>query len=166
MDNLAPTGLSRVLRLFWTSGYDYKTCRRAAKESEIQPVAFEFFILRWAAKVTKVSSYQAAGIPIRCVKYENLISDPYRTVCRFFSHVGVSLHLVDTALQAMERDSHTGLQFSKENRKNHPGWVETEAAIRRCNKVLQVFKLPDLQSDYVMVGTLSKLELCSPTYTN
>ena len=78
MDNLDPTGLSRVLRLFWTSGYDYKTCRRAAKESGIQPVAFELFVLRWAAKMTTMSSYQAAGIPISCVKYENLISDPYR----------------------------------------------------------------------------------------
>ena len=104
--------------------------------------------------MTTMSSYQAAGIPIKCVKYENLISDPYRTVCRLFSHVGVSLDLVDTALRAMERDSHAGLQFSKENRKKHPGWVETEAAIRRCNKVLQVFNLPDLQSDFVMGGTL------------
>ena len=56
IDNLDPTGLSRVLRLFWTSGYDYKTCRRAAKESGIQPVVFEFFVLRWAAKVTTMSS--------------------------------------------------------------------------------------------------------------
>ena len=71
-----------------------------------------------------------------------------------FSHVGVSLDLVDTALPAMERDSHAGLQFSKENRKSHPGWVETEAAIRRCNKVLQVFNLPDLHSDILMGGTL------------
>ena len=101
-----------------------------------------------------MSSYQAAGIPIKCVKYENLISDPYRTVSRMFPHVGVSLDLVDTALQAMECDSHAGLSYSKENRKNHPDWVETEAAIRRCNKVLQVFNLPDLQSDFVMGGTL------------
>ena len=125
-----------------------------AKESGIQPVVFEFFVLRWAAKVTTISPYQASGMPIRCVKYENLISDPYRTVCRLFSHVGVSVDLVDTALQAMKPDSHAGLQFSKENRKKHPGWVETEAAIRRCNEVLQVFNLPDLQSDFVMGGTL------------
>ena len=65
-----------------------------------------------------------------------------------------SRSIVDTALQAMERDSHAGLQFSKENRKSHPGWVETEAAIRRCNKVLQVFNLPDLHSDFLMGGTL------------
>ena len=56
MDSLDSTYLSRLLRLFWTSGYDYKTCRRAAKESGIQPVVFEFFVLRWAAKVTTMSS--------------------------------------------------------------------------------------------------------------
>ena len=71
-----------------------------------------------------------------------------------FSHVGVSLDLVDTALQAMKPDSQAGYSFSKDHMKNYQGWVETEEAIKRCNRVLQVFNLPNLRSDFAMEGTL------------
>ena len=154
MDNLEPASLSRVLRLFWTTGYNFETCRRAAKESGIKPVVFEWFVVRWSAQVTTLTSFQGAGIPIKCVKYMDIISDPHRTVSKMFSHVGVALDLVDTALQAMKRDSQAGYSFSKDHMKNYKGWVETEEAIKRCNRVLQVFNLPNLRSDFAMEGTL------------
>lgn len=154
IENQHPTGFSREMRLFWTTGYDMRVCREAINKSGIRPIVFEWFFLTWAARITVIKTHQAAGIPIGCVKYENLVEDPNRTIRCVFEYAGIPQDLVNVGLKAMEMDSQAGLPFSRKERKNHQGWTSTEDAVSRCNKLLRFFNLPVLTAEFVMPNTL------------
>ena len=155
MENEHPTGFSKVMRLFWTTGYNVNVCRQAIKSSGIGPVVFEWSLLQRAARITAIKEHQASGIPIKCVKYEDLVADARSVISSVFDYIGISVDLVEIGQKAMELDSQAGLAFSRENRVRHEDWVRTEEAIRRCNKLHRFFKLPELDEEFTMPDTLT-----------
>lgn len=154
IDNPEPRGLSRTLRLFWTSGHDPSVCIQAIKKAQLQPNIFELYMVLWGTRIRKIQEYQQNGIKIRCIKYDQLIEDPKLLISKVFRHVGVSVYFVDEALKAMERDSQAGLVFSKDNKDRDSGWLRTPGAVQRCNDFLSAMDLPLLDSEMVMKNML------------
>ena len=154
LDNPQPEGLSRRMRLFWTSGYDPAVCIPAIKASQLQANIFELFMVLWGTRVKKMQEHQQNGITIHCISYDQLINNPRLTISKVFNHVSISGEFVNGALKAMKSDSQAGLVFSKVNKDCDPGWVRTPGAVQRCNLFLAAMGLPSLDSPLVMNNTL------------
>lgn len=89
-------------------------------------------------------------------KYENLTADPRGTIQNIFRYLNLSDEDIDLALEATKRDSQAGLSCSQQNSLKHGSWMRTKESVNRCNRVLQVFGLPELDSDYVIKDITKK----------
>ena len=132
--------------VFFTNGYNIKTCIEAFKASNGVSAAFEQYMFIWAAIIAMMKQYKHDGYKILPMKYEDLIADRRQTIGRVFDYLDIPAKLIDLSLTAMDRDSQEGLFFDKKTRSKNPSWVRTEDAVRRCNAILKVFDVGDLDS--------------------
>lgn len=141
---------ARIMRLWYTNGYDPAICDQAIKSGKLTNSSFEWFVLLWAAKVKMAQKCRESGIRMKPAKYEHLQKDPKRTIHEIFAYLKLSDEHLDVACKAMELDSQAGLFFSQQNKTTHDSWVRTDDAVERCSRLLRVFGLPDLESDFLM----------------
>lgn len=155
MENIPPTnGEARVGWLFNTAGFDPNQCVKAVKTAGLTFDTFEWFVLLWAIKVTLLQDSSLTGAKIKHVKYEHLLGNPKGVISDVFEYLDINSDLVEQALQAMKHDSQDGLFFSHKNRTGFRSWKRTDESVRRCNQVLRVFNLPDLDSDFSISAVL------------
>lgn len=143
------TDLSDSGRTGWllhTNGYALQLCLRILKLYRPRPNGFEWFVLRWAAKIHQMRRFQTDGVHFKPLYFDDLIQDPVPTISDLFKYVGVSLDLVGEAHKAMSQDSQAGMSFSHEKRVNRKSWHRTPDSDSRCNDLLKAFVLPDLDS--------------------
>ena len=152
--NKNPTGQLRVARLVYNNGFDVELCAKAIEESKLKAVIFEWFVLKWAAKIRAVLDAKAEGIEIKPVKYEFLLKDLRKSVTQLFEYLEVSADLIPKALAAASADSLAGTFISRDAKARNTRWNRTTDGVNRCNKVLEIFGLPDLDTDYVMDGSI------------
>ena len=104
----------------------------------------------WATRIKTFQEYLAAGIPIKCLHYNNLIENPQRAVKEVFLHLGIPEDLVKIGVESMEYDSQSGLIIDQKQLKKVDGWKRDEAQVKRCNRVLELFGLPNIDSEFSM----------------
>lgn len=141
---------SRRGKIYYGSGYDPIKSDKAIQAAKPHNSSFEWFVLLWATKVSIMLQHIQSGIKIKPAKYEDLQGDPKGTIRGVFDYLGLSSDLMDLAYAAMELDSQAGLFFSQQNRSALESWCRTEAAVERCNQMLKIFDLPDLDSNFVV----------------
>lgn len=149
--NIPPTkGEARVGWLFHTQGYKPALTVEAVRSSQLTFNTFEWFILLWAVRVAMMQEFDESGGKFKPIKYEMLIKDPRQVISDVFRYVNVPNELVEKALETMERDSQAGLFFSHVSLTNFKSWQRTDVSVKRCNTILKVFELPDLDSCYTI----------------
>ena len=84
---------------------------------------------------------------------DHLIQNPKAYIIRLFAYLGISLAHVEAAAQSMNYDSQAGLTFSRDKQATVSTWCRDEAQVNRCNTVLTMLELPDLDSKYMMNDT-------------
>ena len=145
-----PNEATKYARLIYTSGFDIGVCRQVLRKVQLQPNVFEWYVFSWATKIKTFQEYLAAGIPIKCLHYNNLIENPQRVVKEVFLHLGIPEDLVETGVKSMEYDSQSGLIIDQKQLKKVDGWKRDEAQVKRCNRVLELFGLPNIDSEFSM----------------
>lgn len=141
----------RVLNANLTNGISKERCDAIYKQVQIQHV-FERIVFMLAAKISLVKQFAASGVEVKFVKYEDLMADERRAIVALFTYVGVARDMVDIAWEALQGDSQAGSSISRENRslslgrRFNKGWQRTDEGLERCNKILRLFNLPQLDS--------------------
>lgn len=141
---------SKQIWLCFTNGYDKNRCLAAIRSALPDPGVMEWFVLFWATTITMMREYQQAGVKFKCLKYEQLQSNPREVITDLFSYLNIPTEHVSLALQTMDTDSQAGLFFDRENRDNSPVWNRTEESVRKCNSILRNFNLPQLDTPYFL----------------
>ena len=153
LENPNPTGESRTSRLYWASSSQAIHLQHTYRVAKLQPNIFEWYVLLWATKVKLFQQYQRDGIPIKCVYYDHLVQSPKAYITRVFEYLGISLTHNEAAAQSMNYDSQAGLTFSRDKQAAVSTWCRDGAQVNRCNTVLSMLELPDLDSKYMMNDT-------------
>ena len=114
----------------------------------------QWYILLWSITTRMLLEDMKSMKKIKCVKYEKFQEEPEATIRKLFDHLDIDSSYVSFALEAAKRDSQAGLFFSHENRRNNRKWQRTEEEVDKCNRILAMFDLPDLDTDFIMPETL------------
>ena len=146
-------GEQRIGRLVWSSGSTNEFWQQVINQANLQPEVFEWYVAMWASKVKSIREYQQVGHAIKCVHHDRLIKNREEYISKVFSYLGISSELVDTAVKTMELDSHAGLVFSRDKQVKVDGWQRDEDQVKRCNKVLELYGFPDLDSEFNLKDT-------------
>ena len=107
----------------------------------------------WVSTTVVYLRLVGEGVAVAGLRYEDLLSDPERTVRALFEHWGAPLDdkSLTAAVEAMAHDSQAGTGFDREARRVE----KTEAEIKaEGEKISAIVRLAGLEPDQVLAGTL------------
>ena len=108
---------------------------------------FEWEVLYWAINVASILQFKKRGQTIKSIKFENFINNPKETIEDFFVYLGIPSNMWKVAINALKEDSQKGLHFSSKSAfVSSKKWHRTKESVQRCNRILEEFELPDLDS--------------------
>ena len=103
-----------------------------------------------AARLSVVQNF-ATESTVRFVKYESLLSNQRAAISDLFHYLDVSADLVDIAADALQCDSQAGLSIRRTDEVlPRRTWSRTDDSVQRCNIILRLFNLPEIDSPLVM----------------
>ena len=102
-----------------------------------------------AARLSVVRNF-ATESTVRFVKFESLLSNQRAAISDLFHYLDVSVDLVDIAADALQCDSQAGLSIRTDEGLPRRTWSRTDDSVQRCNIILRLFNLPEIDSPLVM----------------
>ena len=102
----------------------------------------------WANQIQFARDAMARDPNILSVKYESTRSEPTRCVEQLFESSGMDTRFVEGAVATLSRDSQRGSAMSRENLGDSSHRNISEEDIRKCDAILNWFKLPRLGEDF------------------
>ena len=141
--------ISRIINTNFTSGLSRENCHKVYTQVKLQN-AFERVIFMLAARLSVVRNF-ATESTVRFVKYESLLSNQRAAISDLFHYLDVSVDLVDIAADALQCDSQAGLSIPRTDEVlPRRTWSRTDDSVQRCNIILRLFNLPEIDSPLVM----------------
>ncbi len=115
----------------------------------------EFSMLAWLSGMQKYLEQMEAGVPMRAVRYEDMIVQPNQIVRSLFEYCGLPTSPEHLALgiKAFERDSQQGSSLARTNLKQDSDNQLTKAHLQQIHQLLA--EHPTIHtSDFIVPGTI------------
>jgi len=119
----------------------------------------DFGMVVWLAACREYINLRRSGFSIDAIRYEDLIDDPRNAAIAILEFCNLPVTLVDSALRGLEVDSQRNSPISKVILGRHSDCPMTESARRRFNVLLKKNKLPPVEGDGVLEGTITHRKL-------
>ena len=141
--------ISRIINTNFTSGLSRENCHKVYTQVKLQN-AFERVIFMLAARLSVVQNF-SAGSTVRFVNFVSLLSNQRAARSELFHYLDVSVDLADIAADALQCDSQAGLSIRRTDEVlPRRTWSRTDDSVQRCNIILRLFNLPEIDSPLVM----------------
>jgi hypothetical protein len=95
-----------------------------------------------------------SGLPMKAVRYEELVAKPLETCKCLMEFCGLPLELAEKAVRGLETDSQRNSPLAKAVIGNLPEPELTEESKKQLNRMLKKFDLPLIGEECILEGTL------------
>ena len=106
------------------------------------------FAYSWANQILIARDAISRDRNILPIKYEDLQSQPTKTVQRLFEHTGVDIKHVERAVNVLLRDSQRGSGVSRANHSDSFRRHMSDIYRRNCDAIIKQYDLPGLGEDF------------------
>ncbi|MEA5578439.1 sulfotransferase [Anabaena sp. UHCC 0451] len=116
--------------------------------------AIDFYTIMWLSVIHRYLLLYQAGIPISALRYEDLTEDSKQVVTSIFNYCGLPESEASNACLALQKDSQSGSNFSRENtRENESNIPDILEIQEKINALLD--KHPTIKTaDFIVPNTL------------
>jgi len=96
-----------------------------------------------------------SGVEIAAVRYEDIIEDPTDSMRRILRYCNYPDDGLEGSVKAMEVDSQIGTLLSTTHLRKHPLLPYAGSAKDECDRVCDLFKIPHLDQEHIIPGTIT-----------